>query len=520
MTFIYYTLLCFLHVLALPLLCALSLRKKYKKSIPLRFLIPKNHSKESYDIWLHACSVGEVQSLQTLIESIPKTQSIFLSVITQTGYKQAQNLYAKYENLSIDYLPFETFIPLFTPTCKKLFVFEAELWLMLFVYAKHKGATTKLVNARISTRSVKRYQKLRIFYRHFFSFVDSVLSQSDEDTERLKSLGAKNVKTIGNLKLLNPIKPKIAYKKPESLIIVAASTHVNEEEFVLNAWSNAKALWESDSEVLENMESKPCHIKQSEMSKNTESKKDFSLVLETQNEKNLDSSNCYIERSEISSMESQQDFSCLHTQNDKNLDSIKFAPLHPAPTQMVENLDSINNHNKECECKTHLHNATKDYTTIKKDSKKNLLVIVPRHPERFQSVFQLCKQYGKTMRLSELQNDSTLDLDLIHADILLVDTMGCLINFYAISDIVILGGAFAKVGGHNPLEPATFANVLISGTEIFNQKALFAYIQNYYLIDNTNSLQTLLYHYKQLMTSSVNKDLCHNMIESILCIGQ
>ncbi|WP_104746124.1 glycosyltransferase N-terminal domain-containing protein [Helicobacter bilis] len=484
MTFIYYTLLCFLHVLALPLLCVLSLREKYKKSIPLRFLIPKNHSKESYDIWLHACSVGEVQSLQTLIESIPKTQSIFLSVITQTGYKQAQDLYAKYENLSIDYLPFETFIPLFAPTCKKLFVFEAELWLMLFVYAKHKGATTKLVNARISTRSVKRYQKLRIFYKHFFSFVDSVLSQSDEDTERLKSLGAKNVKTIGNLKLLNPIKPKIAYKKPESLIIVAASTHTNEEEFVLNAWSKAKALWESDSEVLENMESKPCHIKQSEMSKNTESKKDFSLVLETQ--------------------------------NDKNLDSIKFAPLHPAPTQMVENLDSINNHNKEYECKTHLHNATKDYTTIKKDSKKNLLVIVPRHPERFQSVFQLCKQYGKTMCLSELQNDSTLDLDMIYADILLVDTMGCLINFYAISDIVILGGAFAKVGGHNPLEPATFANVLISGTEIFNQKALFAYIQNYYLIDNTNSLQTLLYHYKQLMTSSVNKDLCHNMIESIL----
>ena len=561
MTFIYYTLLCFLHVLALPLLCALSLRKKYKRSIPLRFLIPKNHSKESYDIWLHACSVGEVQSLQTLIESIPKTQSIFLSVITQTGYKQAQDLYAKYENLSIDYLPFETFIPLFAPTCKKLFVFEAELWLMLFVYAKHKGATTKLVNARISTRSTKRYQKLRIFYKHFFSFVDSVLSQSDEDTERLKSLGAKNVKTIGNLKLLNPIKPKIAYKKPESLIIVAASTHTNEEEFVLNAWSKAKALWESDSEVLENMESKPCHIKQSEMSKNTESKKDFSPFLETQNEKNIDSSNCCIERSEISSMESQQDFSCLrtqndknldsnichversetskdlemikeskqdsniesrkdisclHTQNDKNLDSIKFAPLHPAPTQMVENLDSINNHNKEYECKTHLHNATKNYTTIKKDSKKNLLVIVPRHPERFQSVFQLCKQYGKTMCLSELQNDSTLDLDLIHADILLVDTMGCLINFYAISDIVILGGAFAKVGGHNPLEPATFANVLISGTEIFNQKALFAYIQNYYLIDNSHSLQMLLHHYKQLMTSSVNKDLCHNMIESIL----
>lgn len=46
---------------------------------------------------------------------------------------------------------------------------------------------------------------------------------------------------------------------------------------------------------------------------------------------------------EVSSVESKQDISCLRTQDDKNLDSIKFAPLHPAPTQMVENLDSIKN---------------------------------------------------------------------------------------------------------------------------------------------------------------------------------
>ena len=44
---------------------------------------------------------------------------------------------------------------------------------------------------------------------------------------------------------------------------------------------------------------------------------------------------------EVSSIKSNKDISCLHTQYDKNLDSIKFAPLHPAPTHLVENLESI-----------------------------------------------------------------------------------------------------------------------------------------------------------------------------------
>ncbi|WP_285819100.1 CCA tRNA nucleotidyltransferase [Helicobacter bilis] len=57
---------------------------------------------------------------------------------------------------------------------------------------------------------------------------------------------------------------------------------------------------------------------------------------------NLDSSNCHVEQSEISNtLESKMDFSTT-TQNDKNLESIKFAPLHPAPTHLVENLDSKN----------------------------------------------------------------------------------------------------------------------------------------------------------------------------------
>jgi 3-deoxy-D-manno-octulosonic-acid transferase len=56
--------------------------------------------------------------------------------------------------------------------------------------------------------------------------------------------------------------------------------------------------------------------------------------------------------------------------------------------------------------------------------------------------------------------------------------MGELNNFYAISDVAILGGAFAPIGGHNPLEPAHFGCKIITGEHIFLQKELFNYVSS------------------------------------------
>lgn len=67
------------------------------------------------------------------------------------------------------------------------------------------------------------------------------------------------------------------------------------------------------------------------------------------------------------------------------------------------------------------------------------------------------------------------------SDITIVDTMGELNNLYAISDVVILGGAFGNAGGHNPIEPASFNCKIISGINIFYQLTLFEAIENYRL---------------------------------------
>ncbi|MDX1296334.1 MAG: 3-deoxy-D-manno-octulosonic acid transferase, partial [Sulfurimonadaceae bacterium] len=102
------------------------------------------------------------------------------------------------------------------------------------------------------------------------------------------------------------------------------------------------------------------------------------------------------------------------------------------------------------------------------------LVVVPRHPERFESVWQLLQQKAGSLSLSRWS-----DRKDFAADITLVDAMGELNNIYAVADIAVLGGAFREdVGGHNPLEPAHFGCKIISGKHFFHQKELFKYVHH------------------------------------------
>ena len=116
-------------------------------------------------------------------------------------------------------------------------------------------------------------------------------------------------------------------------------------------------------------------------------------------------------------------------------------------------------------------------------SKKDKIIVVPRHPERFERVDIFLRDFAKKRGLSYERFSNSLNFS---ADITLADVMGELVNIYAISDLVFLGGSFVKgVGGHNPLEPAFFNCKIISGKEIFNQHALFKLVKEVYLIENS-----------------------------------
>ncbi len=93
-----------------------------------------------------------------------------------------------------------------------------------------------------------------------------------------------------------------------------------------------------------------------------------------------------------------------------------------------------------------------------------LLCLVPRHPERFSDVETLCRRAGHAVaRRSRIPAGGAAD-----AAILIGDTMGELLAFYATADIAFVGGSLVPTGGHNVLEPAALARPILFGPAMFN----------------------------------------------------
>ena len=92
-----------------------------------------------------------------------------------------------------------------------------------------------------------------------------------------------------------------------------------------------------------------------------------------------------------------------------------------------------------------------------------LLILVPRHPDRFDRVASLCSKYQlETVRRSEsvpCQPETRVYLG---------DTMGELLMLYAAADVAFIGGSLVETGGHNPLEPAALGLASVVGPHMFN----------------------------------------------------
>ncbi|HHF2852430.1 TPA: lipid IV(A) 3-deoxy-D-manno-octulosonic acid transferase [Vibrio diabolicus] len=100
-----------------------------------------------------------------------------------------------------------------------------------------------------------------------------------------------------------------------------------------------------------------------------------------------------------------------------------------------------------------------------------LLVLVPRHPERFDDVFTLCQQQGfSTVRRTSMHAVET------NTQVYLGDTMGEMLTLMGAADICFMGGSLVgdKVGGHNVLEPAALGVPVITGPSYYNFQDLVA----------------------------------------------
>lgn len=103
------------------------------------------------------------------------------------------------------------------------------------------------------------------------------------------------------------------------------------------------------------------------------------------------------------------------------------------------------------------------FKTLKKQHPDLLLMLVPRHPNRFDQVAKLCVDGGW-----HLARRSQKDWMLPKIDIYLGDTMGELLLMYSASDVAFVGGSFVPVGGHNLLEPALFGVPVLTGAILHN----------------------------------------------------
>ena len=103
------------------------------------------------------------------------------------------------------------------------------------------------------------------------------------------------------------------------------------------------------------------------------------------------------------------------------------------------------------------------FNTVIEDFPEALLVLVPRHPDRFDSAVRSAVEAGfRTSRLSETP-DCPED-----SQCYVIDAMGVLLNYYAAADVAFVGGSLVPVGGHNVLEPAAIGCPVITGPHTFN----------------------------------------------------
>jgi len=98
-----------------------------------------------------------------------------------------------------------------------------------------------------------------------------------------------------------------------------------------------------------------------------------------------------------------------------------------------------------------------------------LLILVPRHPERFDAVARLVKQ----QQFSLIRRSDKQTVQSTH-QVFLADSMGELLLWYAVADVAFVGGSLIERGGHNPLEPIATKTPVVSGMNVFNFDEIYA----------------------------------------------
>ena len=336
-------------------------------------------------IWFHGSSVGEILSIIPLVEKLENDKSINKILITSSTLSSSKVLSKfKLKKTIHQFFPIDSdfltkkFLNYWKPTLA-IFI-ESEIWPNMLLNIKNKHIPLLLLNARITKKSYEKWKKILPFSKIIFSCFNSCYPQNSETQKYLKSLGAKNIKHLGNLKftesknqkkenLTKNIKKNFTSRK----IWCAASTHNNEERICAIA-----------------------HMK------------------------------------------------------------------------------------------------------LKKKYKNLLTIIIPRHIQRTNSLYNEITEMGLNVETHSSKRKIKKD-----TDIYIVDTYGETKSFFKICNLVFLGGSVINHGGQNPLEAARLGCKILYGPNVQNFKEIYELL-------NKDKLCFKFHNINQLITS-IEKSFNENM---------
>jgi 3-deoxy-D-manno-octulosonic-acid transferase len=339
---------------------------KYWRSFPQRMgKVPHALTAISGErlIWIHAVSVGEVLAVAGLIAKIRQAfpqHRIVISSTTDTGHALAQKRFGA-DNAFYFPMDFAFAIrPYLHALRPELVVLaETEFWPNFMRLAHASGARIAVVNARISDRSWPNYRRFIWALRKILCDVDLFLAQTQQDSDRLQSIGADptRIRITGNLKfdvslpspppILEPLRQALD-AEPAGPVLVCGSTVEDEERLLLKAFENI-------------------------------------LV------------------------------------------------KHP----------------------------------------KAVMIMAPRHPERFQTVAGIIQQMGIPFHLR-----SRWSREPLAGSVFLVDTIGELAALYGLADVAFVGGSLVPRGGHNIIEPAQYGVAVVTGNHTENFRDIVSLFQS------------------------------------------
>jgi len=228
-------------------------RKRYKE----KFCFPSKKRINGNLIWFHGSSVGELLSILPLIHELEKNQSINQILITTSTLSSAQ-IFKKFnfkktihQFFPIDSIFFSyRFLNYWKPTIA-IFV-ESEIWPSIFKILSKKNIPLKLLNARITKKTFKKWKRVKKFSNSVFKNISIAYPQNQETFNYLKKLNVSKIKKIGNLKFFNNQQSEFTKLEKTFLknmdlkkIWCAASTHSGEEIICANVHKNLKKKYEN-----------------------------------------------------------------------------------------------------------------------------------------------------------------------------------------------------------------------------------------------------------------------------------